>query len=123
MRMFAKFPAFILAGGLSLALALPAMAHAALVSSDPAPNSTVAAPKAIKLTFSEKLAPAFSGFSISMQDHGMTVKLGGKMSEDGKSIIGTPAAPLMAGAYKVSWHAASTEDGHRMEGSFNFTVK
>lgn len=123
MHMSSKLLTFLLAGGLSLALAVPAMAHAALVSSDPAPNSAVAAPKAIKLTFSEKLAPRFSGFSLSMREHGMAIKLGGKMSEDGKSIIGTPAETLMTGAYTVSWHAASTEDGHRMEGSFNFTVK
>ena len=123
MRLSSKFSMPLMAGTLSLALALPAMAHAALVSSDPAPNSAVAAPKTIKLTFSEKLAPRFSGFSLSMKEHGMAIKLGGKMSEDGKAIIGTPAEALMAGAYTVSWHAASTEDGHRMEGTFNFTVK
>lgn len=123
MRSTSKLATLLMAGTLSLALAAPAIAHAALVNSDPAPNSTVAAPKTIKLTFSEKLAPRFSGFSLSMKEHGMAIKLGGKMSEDGKSIIGTPAEALMTGAYSVSWHAASTEDGHRMEGTFNFTVK
>lgn len=119
------YPRVLAAAGLIGASALlsdPAFAHAALIQSDPAPNSTVAAPKEIKLTFSEKVAPAFSGFGISMND-GMSVKLKGHISDDGKTIIGTPASPIMAGAWKVSWHATSTEDGHRMEGSFNFNVK
>ena len=97
-------------------------AHAALVQSDPAPNSTVAAPKEIKLTFSEKLVPAFSGFQLSMGDH-MTMNIATKVSGDGKSLIGTPTGSFMSGAYKISWHAASAEDGHRMEGSLMFKVK
>ena len=108
--------------GASGFLISPAVAHAALVQSDPAPNSTVAAPKELKLTFSEKIAPAFSGFGVSM-NHGMTVKLKGRLGEDGKTIIGTPSEPLMAGTWTVSWHAASVVDGHRMEGTFDFTVK
>ena len=99
-----------------------AFAHAALVQSDPAPNSTVAAPKEIKLTFSEKLTPAFSGFELSMGD-GMTMKVATKLSDDGKSLIGTPAGSFMAGAYKISWHATSSDDGHRMDGSLMFKVK
>ena len=117
-----KLAATLVAGCLSLALTAPALAHAALVASDPAPNSTVAAPKSIKLTFSEKIAPAFSGFSVSMSD-GMTIKLTGKLGDDGKSITGTPSGSFMAGNYKLSWHATSVDDGHRMDGTFNFTVK
>ena len=89
---------------------------------DPAANSNVAAPKAIKLTFSEKLTPAFSGFELSMSD-GMTMKVATKVSEDGKSLIGTPAGSFMTGAYKISWHATSSDDGHRMDGSLMFKVK
>jgi methionine-rich copper-binding protein CopC len=108
--------------GAAALLAVPAQAHAALLLSDPAAGSTVAAPKEIRLTFSEKVAQAFSGFDITMDD-GMSVRLTGRLSEDGKTIIGTPTGPLASGAWKVSWHAASVEDGHSMEGSFKFTVK
>ena len=108
--------------GVSGFLASPAFAHAALVQTNPAPNSTVASPKEIRLTFSEKITPAFSGFGVSMSD-GMTVKLTGRVAEDGKTIVGTPTGALMAGTWKVSWHATSTDDGHRTEGSFNFVVK
>ena len=100
----------------------PALAHAALLKSNPAPNSTVAAPKVIKVTFSEKVVPAFSGFKLAMDD-GMTVNVTTKLSGDGKTMTGTPKGSLMAGTYKLSWHAASVDDGHRTEGSFTFKVK
>lgn len=99
-----------------------ASAHAKLVSSDPAANATVAAPKTIRLTFSEKLAPAFSSFELAMAD-GMKAPVKTSMSPDRKTITGVPKGPLMAGAYKVTWHAAAADDGHRMDGTFVFTVK
>jgi methionine-rich copper-binding protein CopC len=114
--------AILLASATLAAVSGSAFAHAALLQSDPAPNSTVAAPKEIKLTFSEKLTPAFSGFELSMSDS-MTMKVATKVSEDGKSLIGTPAGSFMAGAYKISWHATSSDDGHRMDGSLTFKVK
>ena len=117
-----SFAILLLACGALPVASASVFAHAALVQSDPAPNSTVPAPKEIKLTFSEKLVPAFSGFELSMGD-GMTMKVTAKVSEDGKSLIGTPTGGFMSGAYKISWHAASSEDGHRMEGSLSFKVK
>lgn len=119
-------PFSIIAGALlSSVLALSsgsAFAHAALLQSDPAANTTVAAPKVIKLTFSEKISPAFSGFELSMGD-GMTMPITTKVSEDGKSLIATPTGAFMSGTYKISWHATSTDDGHRMDSSFTFKVK
>lgn len=97
-------------------------AHARLVTSDPAVNATVAAPKAIRLTFNEKLAPAFSTFDLAMAD-GMTAPLKISVSQDRKTMTGVPKGRLMAGAYKVTWRAASADDGHRMDGAFTFTVK
>ncbi|MGQ2973996.1 MAG: copper resistance protein CopC, partial [Brevundimonas mediterranea] len=49
-----------------LAVAAPqvAVAHSRLVSSNPAANATVAAPRAIVLTFSERSVPAFSGLEL-----------------------------------------------------------
>jgi methionine-rich copper-binding protein CopC len=114
--------AILLAAGAFAVASGPAFAHAALLKSDPAPNSTIAAPKEIKLTFSEKLTPAFSGFELSMGD-GMTMKVATKLSDDGATLIGTPTGSFMAGAYKISWHATSSNDGHRTEGSLMFKVK
>jgi methionine-rich copper-binding protein CopC len=122
MRHNSNIATLALAAGLSLCLTAPVFAHAALVSSDPAPNATVAAPKTISITFNEKIVPAFSGFTVSMSD-GMTIKLTGKLSDDGKTIVGTPSGNFMAGLYKLSWHATSLDDGHKTTGTFNFNVK
>ncbi|HUE64344.1 MAG TPA: copper homeostasis periplasmic binding protein CopC [Rhizomicrobium sp.] len=99
-----------------------ALAHAKLVRSDPKANSSVAAPKIIKLTFSETIAPTFSGFTVAMSD-GMAVGITAKVGDDGKTLTGTPTGPFMAGKYNVSWHATAVDDGHRTQGTYNFTVK
>jgi len=115
-------PAAALLGAACLLSAGQAAAHAALVKSNPAANATVAAPKAISLTFSEELTPAFSGFDMSMSD-GMKMTVKTAVSKDKKTIVGVPSGPLMAGAYKISWHAAAADDGHKTTGTLAFTVK
>lgn len=110
-----------LVAGAALLVAGTASAHAHLVTSNPAANVTVAAPKTITLTFNEKLTPAFSGFELEMGG-GMKMPVKTTVSKDGLSIVGTPQGGLMAGAYKVTWHAASS-DGHKMNGDLAFTVK
>ena len=109
-------------GAVAILAAGQASAHATLVTSNPAANATVAAPKAISLTFNEALTPAFSGFDMSM-GNGMKMKVKTKVSKDRKTITGAPAGKLMPGAYKVNWHAAATDDGHRTSGTLPFTVK
>lgn len=112
-----------LAGASALLATSPAWAHAHLVSSNPAANAIVgAAPITISLTFSEKLAPAFSKFDLTMPEHGgMKVAVKTAVSTDGKSITGTPEAPLAKGVYKIVWTAASA-DGHKMNGEVTFKV-
>jgi methionine-rich copper-binding protein CopC len=112
-----------LAATAALLLAGAASAHAHLVKSTPAANATVAAPKAISLTFNEKLIPAFSKFELvmpSMNNAAVAVKTA--VSKNGLTITGEPQAPLMPGFYKINWHAASS-DGHKMDGVVDFTVK
>jgi methionine-rich copper-binding protein CopC len=114
----------LLAGivGLTIGLMSPVLAHTDLVKSSPAADSTVAAPKAITLTFSEKVAPTFSGFDLAMDD-GMKVAVKSATSADGKIVILTPQGSLMSGSYKLNWHAAAAEDGHRTDGIVSFKVK
>lgn len=109
------------AAGLA-AIASQASAHAHLVKSDPAAHAAVAAPKTITLQFNEKLTPAFSKFELGMAD-GMKVGVKTTVSKDRKSLIGTPQGKLMPGAYTISWHAASADDGHKVDGTVPFTVK
>ncbi|MEO7773535.1 MAG: copper homeostasis periplasmic binding protein CopC [Steroidobacteraceae bacterium] len=105
----------------SLLLGSTAFAHAHLVKSAPAANAHVATPRTITLTFNEELAPAFSKLQIAMAD-GMKLNIGYSLSDDKLSLIATPSAALGPGGYTVTWQAASTADGHMMEGRFSFTV-
>lgn len=117
------FAAAGIAASAVLLLAGTASAHAHLVKSTPAANATVASPKAISLTFNEKLTPAFSKFELVMPTmSNMAVAVKTSLSKDGLTLIGTPQAPLMPGVYKINWHAAS-DDGHKMDGAVDFTVK
>jgi methionine-rich copper-binding protein CopC len=114
-----------IAGALATAALLSATqaaAHASLVKSNPAANATVAAPKTISLTFNEDLTPAFSGFDLAMTD-GMKAAVKTTFSKDHKTIVGTPQGKLMAGTYKITWHAAAADDGHRTDGTLTFTVR
>ena len=107
-----------------MVLAGSAAAHAHLVKSNPAANAAVAAPKTISLTFNEKLTPAFSKFDVTMPAmSNMKVAMKTTVSKDHLTILGTPKGALTAGAYKLHWQAASSDDGHKMEGDLAFTVK
>ena len=99
----------------------PAWAHARLVSSNPARDATVSSPSTIRLTFSERVVPAFSRFEVANAS-GAEQVVGTAVSEDGLTITGSPARPLAPGAYTVTWTIASS-DGHRMTGSYGFRVR
>ena len=112
-----------IAASAALLFAGAASAHAHLVKSTPAANATIAAPKTISLTFNEQLTPAFSKFELVMPTmNNMAVAVKTAVSKDGMTIVGTPKTALTPGAYKVTWHAA-TSDGHKMDGAVDFTVK
>lgn len=116
-----KYLSLIGAAGAFLLVATQAHAHARVVASTPAASATVASTRAITVTFSDRVAPAFSGLDV-VNAAGTKVAVTSTVSEDGKTISGRTARALRAGAYTVNWHAAST-DGHRMIGNFAFTVR
>jgi methionine-rich copper-binding protein CopC len=99
-----------------------AEAHAVLVTGDPAPDSSVAAPAKITLHFNEALAGRFSKFKVA-RANGKAVALKVAAAEDAKSLAAIPTAALTPGQYKVSWTAVSGDDGHKMQGNYKFTVK
>ena len=119
MRNFNPAPFIAVAAVVAFA-AGPAAAHARLVSATPAPNATVAATRTLSLTFSERMAPAFSGFDV-VNAAGEKVAIETSVAEDGKTLTGTLPRVLAAGAYRIDWRIASS-DGHRMTGSYTFTV-
>lgn len=112
---------FLAASAVVLMSAAPASAHARLVSATPAEKSTVVASRVVTLTFSDRVAPAFSGFDV-VDASGAKTAVRAQVSQDGKTITGALARPLAAGRYVVNWRIAST-DGHRMTGSYDFVVR
>lgn len=116
-RAFAASAAGMFAGCVLLA-ASGAQAHAHLVKATPAASAEVAAPTSLHLQFSEDLAPKFSGLVLTKD--GKSVAAATKVA--GAAIDATPAAALTPGLYTVTWHVVS-DDTHRMQGSYSFTVK
>lgn len=109
------------------ALALPAAAaaHAVLESSDPAADSSVAAPpEHVVLTFSE--APAVDLSLVRVLDEsGATVPgLGAPEAVPGEphALRVTPSQALAEGVYTVNWRVVSAIDGHVESGAFAFGV-
>jgi methionine-rich copper-binding protein CopC len=101
--------------------ASPVSAHARLVSATPESGAVVSAPGGVSLTFSERFAAPFS--SVEVKDvEGRAVTLRQEVSQDGKTLSGSFARPLSTGVYEVRW-AIAAADGHRMTGSYSFTVR
>jgi len=108
-----------LSAALLACIASTAFADTKLVQSTPAPGTAVAAPRSIKLTFSDKVTAP--GVQLTMGD-GMTVPTSASLSGDSKTVSARPTSPLMAGKWTVSWYATSA-GGQKTEGSYSFTIK
>lgn len=109
---------------LALGLALPgvAAAHAVKVSSDPAENAVLSGPPAqVSATFNEPLQKRFSAMTIIGPDAKTDQWQAGDPVVAGATIsVGVkPGAP--AGKYAVNFRVIS-EDGHPVDGSWQFTV-
>ena len=105
----------------SLLGASAAFAHAHLKSSEPAADSTVAAPKDLRLTFSEGVEATFTKVSLSKDGTEVAIKGLATPDADKKTLVVTPAAPLADGHYKVVWNAVSV-DTHKSNGEYSFKV-
>jgi len=99
-----------------------AYAHPQLQSTEPAAGASTAAPRQIRITFSEDVIPQFSG--VELKDQAGKVIATGKAETDptNKKILVVPVkGELAPGDYKVEWHAVSA-DTHRVKGSYSFSV-
>ena len=107
------------------AFAAPALAHAALESSDPAAGSSVAAsPARIVLTFAE--APEVKLSLVQLLDSaGATVpgvSAPQAVKNEPAQLEVTLSRPLADGVYTVNWRVVSAVDGHVQTGAFAFGV-
>ena len=113
----------IAAAVLSLLAAGEASAHARLLKSNPMKGATVAAPKALTLSFSEGIVADKSSVTVAGADKKPAAL--GPMSLDAKTkrVVTVPVtAKLGPGAYTLDWKM-TTDDGHTMTGSYGFKVK
>lgn len=114
--------AILLTAALGLA-ATAANAHPRLQTSNPAAGATLkAAPKDIRMSFSEELVPNFTGLELKNAG-GKSIPTGKAtlVPGDNKKIVVPIGARLTAGTYNVAWHAVSA-DTHRVSGSYSFKV-
>jgi methionine-rich copper-binding protein CopC len=103
--------------------ATAALAHAFLDHAVPGVGATVqGAPGEIILSFTEEIAPAFSGASV-VSVEGVAVPTGkATVNAASRNILHIPIGQkLKPGVYVVNWHAVSV-DTHRSTGSYKFTV-
>jgi hypothetical protein len=116
----------LLAAAASLVLvaaAGQAAAHARLIVGTPKAGSTVAAPRQLRLQYSESIVPAAS--SVTVAGPGGAAVATGPLTIDAanKRMVTVPfTGKLGSGAYHVHWEM-KTEDGHQTFGDFTFSVK
>ena len=101
-----------------------AFAHAELMTATPATGSTIAtAPTEIILTFSEEIDLKFSGAKLEdAMKMDFSTGAASLAKDNNKTLVVPITTPLAAGDYVVAWHNLS-KDGHKIKGSFKFTVK
>ena len=101
-----------------------ALAHAKLVSADPAESKTATPPPSeLQLKFSEAIELSFAQVKVTGAD-GKAVKTGRLALDpsDKATLIVPFAAPLADGKYMVSWQVVAG-DGHKTKGSYSFEAK
>jgi copper transport protein len=110
-----------------LARALPASPsatffHATLRSSSPAAGSTLdRAPDRIRLVFSEEIEPSLGSIRlIDASGRATRLAVAGD-PRDVTALVASAPAGMANGTYRVEWRIVS-EDGHPMDGSFEFTI-
>jgi methionine-rich copper-binding protein CopC len=95
-----------------------ALAHAMLEHAEPGAGSSVKAPGAVVLEYSEALEPSLSEVTVSDAS-------GHSVAAGAPDISGTKMQmklkPLKPGTYHVTWRALSV-DTHRTTGAYSFDV-
>ena len=113
--------AVALALGAALAAPSPASAHALLLRTEPAPQTTVkTAPTSVKLFFSEPVEVTFGAIRV-FDVNGTRVDPGTLHKVGNGSEVDVPLSGIKDGTYTVTWRAVSA-DGHPVSGGFTFYV-
>ena len=112
-----------LVGAIVAGTALPASAHATLLSTEPTAGGTYAAsPSAITLRFSESVEVSLGGVKVFGAKDRKQVVTGKSEHPNGDGSFVTVDLPdLGDGTYVVTWRVISA-DSHPVEGAFTFQV-
>ncbi|CAM5209606.1 Protein YobA [Castellaniella defragrans] len=99
-----------------------AWAHAHPVQQTPAPDSSVSAPAAVNILYTEPIEAALSHLNV-LDAQGKQVNTAkAHVTDRGHKSLEVALPKLSPGQYKVQW-AVVADDGHRTHGSYTFTVK
>ena len=101
----------------------PVEAHANYAESDPAANSVLdKSPDRVTIRFTEPLEPALSEIRV-LDSQGIRVDNDDSAVDSAdRDTMWVTVEPLADGTYTVVWKNVSTVDGHRVRGSFVFSV-
>lgn len=107
--------------GVQVGGAPPALAHAQLVSANPAAGEVlIESPERIELTFNEDLLDLADGTRVLVVDAGGVDHAAGPPVVEG-STVNASVADLRDGHYQARWRVISA-DGHPISGAVPFTV-
>jgi methionine-rich copper-binding protein CopC len=107
---------------LLFALPATALAHAELVSSQPAASSVLeTGPDEVAVTFDSELDPDASSLQVLAADGTVIGEGGVDLDVADRNVLRAPVSISRDGAYSVVWTAASI-DGHVESGAFGFQV-
>jgi methionine-rich copper-binding protein CopC len=122
-RVVLRCAAVLMAGVMVLAFAPAALAHAALVKSEPARRAELSkAPGQVRLWFNEKIEPAYATINVFRQGGVPVVHSTARVDKDDAKLLVLDLPQLDAGAYTVKYRVLSV-DGHTVDYGYTFTVK
>jgi copper resistance protein C len=98
------------------------VAHAELVSSDPADGETIETPFTLTATFSEEFASDTERSFIRVQDAGGEIVASGGQSPDDATMMTVDLPALEPGEYTVRWQTTTEDDNGVERGTFTFSV-
>ena len=102
---------------------LPVFAHANLVEASPAPNSTLdVAPSQVVIWFTEPIEPRLSEIQVLNARGGRADDDDLQFDPNDPTVMSVGMELVPDGTYTVAWKNVSTVDGHRVRGSYLFSV-
>jgi hypothetical protein len=107
---------------LMLAAVPSALAHAHPKVMKPAPDSTGPTPSSVSITFSEEVEPKFSFIQLTDEKGNSADSQVSKPALDDPTTLILAVPKLTTGIYVVHW-ANVAVDGHRLDGTYKFTVR